>query len=63
MTTEQEALEYHQSPLPGKLEIKPTKSCLTQRDLSLSYTLGVAAPAARSNPSPYRPTSTRLEAT
>ncbi len=36
----------------GKLEIVPTKPCLTQRDLALAYTPGVAAPclAIRDNP-------------
>ncbi|MFQ5582603.1 MAG: NADP-dependent malic enzyme [Mariprofundaceae bacterium] len=40
----EEALEYHRSPTPGKISIHPTKSCLTQRDLALAYTPGVAAP-------------------
>ncbi len=40
----QDALEYHSSPSPGKLEVVPTKPCRTQRDLSLAYTPGVAAP-------------------
>ncbi len=39
-----EALEYHSSPTPGKVEVVPTKPCVTQRDLSLAYTPGVAAP-------------------
>ena len=37
------ALEYHRSPVPGKIEVAPTKSLLTQRDLALAYTPGVAA--------------------
>jgi len=40
----EEALEYHRSPTPGKISIRPTKACLTQRDLALAYTPGVAAP-------------------
>jgi len=40
----QEALEYHFGLRPGKLEVVPTKPCLTQRDLSLAYTPGVATP-------------------
>ncbi len=40
----QDALEYHQSGRPGKLEIKLTKTFTTQRDLSLAYTPGVAEP-------------------
>jgi malate dehydrogenase (oxaloacetate-decarboxylating)(NADP+) len=37
------ALEYHRLPVPGKIEVTATKSLLTQRDLSLAYTPGVAA--------------------
>ena len=37
------ALEYHRSPLPGKIEVAATKSLLTQRDLALAYSPGVAA--------------------
>jgi len=40
----EEALEYHRSPTPGKIGIRPTKPCLTQRDLSLAYSPGVAEP-------------------
>lgn len=39
-----EALEYHSLPVPGKIEITPTKPCKTQQDLSLAYTPGVAVP-------------------
>jgi malate dehydrogenase (oxaloacetate-decarboxylating)(NADP+) len=42
--SKQEALDYHISGRPGKIEVKPTKRCLTQRDLSLAYTPGVAEP-------------------
>ncbi|MEO0270165.1 MAG: NADP-dependent malic enzyme [candidate division WOR-3 bacterium] len=42
--TKQEALEYHSKGKKGKLEIKLTKPCETQRDLSLAYTPGVAEP-------------------
>ncbi|MHB1272747.1 MAG: NADP-dependent malic enzyme [Rhodanobacter sp.] len=37
------ALEYHRQPHPGKIKVTPTTSLLTQRDLSLAYTPGVAA--------------------
>jgi malate dehydrogenase (oxaloacetate-decarboxylating)(NADP+) len=37
------ALDYHRLPVPGKIEVAPTKSLLTQRDLALAYTPGVAA--------------------
>ena len=40
----QDALDYHQKPKPGKIGIQSTKPCVTQRDLSLAYTPGVAAP-------------------
>jgi hypothetical protein len=40
----QEALEFHAAGRPGKLEINPTKPMATQRDLSLAYSPGVAAP-------------------
>jgi malate dehydrogenase (oxaloacetate-decarboxylating)(NADP+) len=41
----QEALDYHHlNGRPGKLEVVPTKPLETQRDLSLAYTPGVAAP-------------------
>jgi len=36
------ALRYHQHPLPGKLEIRPTKPLANKRDLSLAYSPGVA---------------------
>ncbi len=40
----EDALEYHELPTPGKVAVTPTKPCRTQRDLSLAYTPGVAAP-------------------
>jgi len=39
-----EALEYHERPRPGKIEIRSTKPTATQSDLSLAYTPGVADP-------------------
>ena len=39
-----EALVYHAKPRPGKIEIVPTKSYSTQRDLALAYSPGVAVP-------------------
>ena len=36
------ALEYHRGGRPGKIQVVPTKPTLTQRDLSLAYTPGVA---------------------
>ena len=40
----QDALAYHSEGKPGKIEVKPTKSTATQRDLSLAYSPGVAEP-------------------
>jgi malate dehydrogenase (oxaloacetate-decarboxylating)(NADP+) len=37
------ALEYHRQPVAGKIEITATKSLITQRDLALAYSPGVAA--------------------
>jgi malate dehydrogenase (oxaloacetate-decarboxylating)(NADP+) len=37
------ALDYHRHPVPGKIEIAATKSLITQRDLALAYSPGVAA--------------------
>ncbi|GHF15887.1 malic enzyme [Kordiimonas sediminis] len=42
--TDAEALRFHSSGRPGKLEIVPTKPMATQRDLSLAYSPGVAVP-------------------
>jgi len=39
-----EALFYHETIRPGKIEIVPSKPMATQRDLSLAYSPGVAAP-------------------
>ena len=44
MYTRRQALEYHSRGRKGKLEVVPTKPCLTQLDLSLAYTPGVAEP-------------------
>ncbi|MFB6149909.1 MAG: malic enzyme-like NAD(P)-binding protein, partial [Halobacteriales archaeon] len=44
MGLDEDALEYHRSDPPGKIEIATTKSTSTQRDLSLAYSPGVAAP-------------------
>jgi malate dehydrogenase (oxaloacetate-decarboxylating)(NADP+) len=42
MIDREAALEYHRQGRPGKLQVVPTKPTLTQRDLSLAYTPGVA---------------------
>ena len=38
------ALQFHEYPNPGKIQITPTKPLATQYDLSLAYSPGVAAP-------------------
>ncbi|HKJ31799.1 MAG TPA: hypothetical protein VKA34_08220, partial [Balneolales bacterium] len=37
----EDALQYHSGGKRGKVEVVPTKPCVTQRDLSLAYTPGV----------------------
>ncbi|SDJ88913.1 allosteric NADP-dependent malic enzyme [Halovenus aranensis] len=44
MGLDEDALDYHSSEPPGKLEMSTTKPTNTQRDLSLAYSPGVAAP-------------------
>jgi malate dehydrogenase (oxaloacetate-decarboxylating)(NADP+) len=39
-----DTLHYHEFPVPGKIEVMPTKNCKTQQDLSFAYTPGVAEP-------------------
>lgn len=50
--TREDALNYHSSGRPGKIEVIPTKPHSTQRDLSLAYSPGVADPclAIQENP-------------
>ena len=60
MALKEEALDYHSRPRIGKVEVVPTKPCLTQRDLSLAYTPGVAEPCREIHKRPddvYRYTS------
>ncbi len=40
--TPEDVFEYHTRGRAGKIEVKPTKPLLTQRDLSLAYSPGVA---------------------
>src|SRR6476619_1789541 len=44
MIRKKDALEYHSKGRKGKIEVVPTKPLLTQRDLSLAYSPGVAEP-------------------
>ncbi|WP_313045354.1 malic enzyme-like NAD(P)-binding protein, partial [Brevundimonas sp.] len=42
--SDDDALEFHSAPTPGKISMAPTKPMATQRDLSLAYSPGVAVP-------------------
>jgi malate dehydrogenase (oxaloacetate-decarboxylating)(NADP+) len=42
--TKQQALDYHAQGRPGKIKVVPTKPTLTQDDLSMAYSPGVAEP-------------------
>ena len=44
MVTKEEALAYHSDGRPGKIKVVPTKPTVTQDDLSLAYSPGVAEP-------------------
>ena len=44
MTIDKEALDYHSSHPPGKVEVNSSKPCNTDKDLALAYSPGVAAP-------------------
>ena len=52
--TEEDALEFHASGRPGKLEIRATKPLTTQRDLSLAYSPGVAVPCLKIQADPSK---------
>ena len=45
--TDEEALAYHTMGQPGKISITPTKPLITQRDLALGYSPGVAVPCIK----------------
>ena len=50
--TKAAALLYHSQSKPCKIEVVPTKPYQTQRDLSLAYSPGVAAPCLEIQKSP-----------
>jgi malate dehydrogenase (oxaloacetate-decarboxylating)(NADP+) len=52
MSYKEEALEYHRRGRKGKIEVATTKPCVTQRDLSLAYTPGVAEPCREIHKNP-----------
>jgi len=53
LVSKQQALDYHSSPRPGKIEVTPTKPCRSQRDLSMAYTPGVAQPCLAIEKNPH----------
>ncbi len=46
MIRKSDAPKFHSEDRAGKIEVKPTKLCFTQRDLSMAYTPGVAEPCS-----------------
>ncbi len=52
MSKEQDALDYHELPKPGKISIETSKECKTQEDLSLAYSPGVAIPCMKIKENP-----------
>ncbi len=50
--SKKEALEYHMKGRPGKIEVVPTKTVATQRDLALAYSPGVADPCLEIHSNP-----------
>lgn len=51
---EQDALDYHRLPTPGKIAIRATTQLTTQRDLALAYSPGVAAPCLEIEKDPMK---------
>jgi malate dehydrogenase (oxaloacetate-decarboxylating)(NADP+) len=51
--TPEAALRYHEEGRRGKIEVVPTKPSVTQYDLSLAYTPGVAVPVLRIADEPH----------
>ena len=46
MIRREDALAYHTGSRPGKIEIRPTVSCLTPREMRLAYLPGASFPAS-----------------
>ncbi len=49
---EKDVLRYHREPRPGKIEVVPLKPCVSQSDLSMAYTPGVAIPCLKIKDNP-----------
>jgi malate dehydrogenase (oxaloacetate-decarboxylating)(NADP+) len=52
MISKEQALHYHSEGRKGKIEVVSTKPCVTQTDLSLAYTPGVAEPCREIHQTP-----------
>jgi malate dehydrogenase (oxaloacetate-decarboxylating)(NADP+) len=50
--TDSDALDFHQMGTPGKVSLKPTKPLMTQSDLALAYSPGVAVPCLHIHKNP-----------
>ena len=59
----QSALDFHEFPVPGKIQVSPTKPLATQRDLALAYSPGVAAPCLEIEKDPLAALNTRRAVT
>ena len=42
---DEDVLRYHREPRPGKIEVVPSKPCVSQTDLCMAYTPGVGVPS------------------
>ena len=51
--TKEKALRYHEYPVPGKIEVLPSKNYDSQLDISLAYSPGVAYPCLAIKDNPY----------
>jgi malate dehydrogenase (oxaloacetate-decarboxylating)(NADP+) len=52
MIRREDALDYHAGTRPGKIELRPSKPCLTARDLRLAYLPGASFPCEAISASP-----------
>lgn len=53
-TKKKDILEYHSQGRPGKIEVVPTKPSISQRDLSIAYSPGVAEPCREIDKDPEK---------
>lgn len=50
--TDEDALNFHRQSPPGKVSLRPTKALMTQQDLALAYSPGVAVPCLHIHKNP-----------